>query len=82
MGVDLSRVLAGDKVLLRDGSKIVVDDRGGNVAPMVLTHYLSVWTNDGRWTENFPDCPFDIVGVIHGPRRSANGATDGSSPHD
>lgn len=79
MSVDLSKVRAGDKVLLRDGSKIVVDDRGGKMAPMVLTHYLSVWSNDGRWTQHYPDCPFDIVGVICGSLRPANEATDGES---
>ncbi len=76
MSVDLSRVRAGDKVLLRDGSKIVVDDRGGTMSPMVLTHFLSVWTNDGRWSDSYPDCPFDIVGVIHHGGRTTRSKGD------
>jgi hypothetical protein len=66
MSVDLTKVRAGDKVLLRDGSKIVVDDRGGKSPLMVLTTYLSVWKNDGRWApDTYPNCPFDVVGIIY-----------------
>ena len=70
MSVDLSRVRAGDKVLLRDGSKIVVDDRGGKMPPMVLTHYLTAWANDGKWSPLNPNCGFDIVGVIFSRSRT------------
>lgn len=66
---DLSRVRAGDKVLLRDGSKIVVDDRGGTSPPMVFTTYLSVWKKNGSWApDSYPNNPFDIVGIIYAPR--------------
>jgi hypothetical protein len=65
MSVDLSRVRAGDKVILRDGSKILVDDRRGTMQPMVMTHYLTTWTNDGRWSVLNPCCGFDIVGIIY-----------------
>ena len=81
MTIDLSRVRSGDKVLLRDGSKIVVDDRGGKMQPMVMTHYLTVWGNDGTWSKFNPNCGFDIVGVIHGPRRPAKESTD-ATPED
>lgn len=74
--VDLSKVRAGDKVILRDGSKIVVDDRGGQMEPLVMTHYLSAWTNDGRWSELNPNCGFDIVAVIYAASRERPTTTD------
>lgn len=70
MSINLSTVRAGDKVILRDGSKIMVDDRGGKMPPMVLTHYLTVWKNDGTWSEFNPDCKFDIVGIIYSGKRT------------
>jgi hypothetical protein len=73
MSVDLSKVRAGDKVLLRDGSKIMVDDRGGSMKPLVLTHYLTVWSNNGKWSAQHENCPFDIVGVIYGKRTGIEG---------
>lgn len=70
MDIDLSRVRSGDKVILRDGSKIVVDDRGGKMPPMILTHNITVWTNKGEWSSTgYPNCPFDIVGVIYSGKR-------------
>ena len=71
MRVDLSNVRTGDRVLLRDGSKIVVDDRGGHLPLMIFMTDLSKWRNDGMWApETNPNCGFDIVGVIYsGPRR-------------
>ena len=70
MSVDLSRVRVGDKVLLRDGSKIIVDDRGGRMAPMVFMTDLSRWKPDGTWSEWNPNCGFDIVGIIHSATRN------------
>lgn len=62
---DRSKVKAGDKVLLRDGSKIVVDDRGGKQPLMILTSYLTIWDEQGRWAvDTYPNCPFDIIAVI------------------
>ena len=71
MRVDLSKVKAGDKVLLRDGSKIIVDDRGGQLPLMVFMTNLTVWKNDGTWAETNPNCGFDIVGVIYDSAKRA-----------
>ena len=69
MSVKLETVRSGDKVLLRDGSKIVVDDRGGKLPPMVMLTDLSKWQNTGEWAPlTYPNCPFDIVGVIYQAR--------------
>lgn len=66
MAVDTSKIRSGDKVLLRNGSKILVDDRGGKMEPMVFMTNLSVWKKDGSWAPaTYPNNPFDIVGIIH-----------------
>ncbi len=70
MPVDVSKIRVGDKVILRDGSKIIVDDRGGKLKPMVFMTYLTSWANDGTWSEYNPNCGFDIVGVIHCANRN------------
>lgn len=67
MAVDLSTLKAGDKVMLRDGSKIVVWWRNNKLG--VLTHYIDVWDNDGAWARktNYP-CDFDIICILKGIR--------------
>jgi hypothetical protein len=80
MTVDLRRVRAGDKILLRDGSKLVVDDRGGLMSPMVLTYYLTSWKNDGRWADSNPNCGFDIVGIIFSGKRPMVRSTESAKP--
>lgn len=64
MKIDLSKIKSGDKVLLRDGSKIIVDDRGGKLPLMVFMTDLSRWKPGGAWSEFNPNCDFDIVGII------------------
>lgn len=64
MPVDLSKAKSGDKVLLRDGSKIILDDRGGKTKPMVFMTDLSKWQNDGTWSPLYENCPFDIIAII------------------
>lgn len=75
MSVDLSKVKAGDKVFLRDGSKIIVDDRGGRLPLMVFMTNLTVWKNDGTWADTNPNCGFDIVGVIYSTNRALSRAS-------
>ena len=69
MSVNLSNVKAGDKVILRDGSKVTLNEHAGELR--VILQPLKSWEQDGTWSRFNPDCYLDIVGVIYYAHREA-----------
>lgn len=67
MPVNLENVRAGDKVLMRDGSKVTINEYEGELR--VILQPLECWQNDGVWSPFNRNCKFDIVGVIYGKRK-------------